>query len=157
MMAVMWKSAKSELPSPSLIRHSYPAFDHLLALGLLHTFIELQFAYFHIHHNGFPSLMRLPLLLRTLFVFSSLLGIITIALAFFAKRHPLLATSTSAILYITFGVLFWFGVKNIPLTPPHQPEPAVSPLLMCAIIMFVVIFKSINATIKQHESMNGKN
>jgi hypothetical protein len=149
----VWKFDQFGGSSPLLDRRSYPAFNHLLAIGLLHLSIEVPFAVLHISRQGLHIFEHSPILLRTLFIFSTLQGFITIALAFRSKRDPLFAATLNAILYAILAVLFWRMTVEFPGTQPVQPKQNASPLLFCALAMVLVIAKSFRAAIQQHRSM----
>jgi hypothetical protein len=125
----------------------------LLALGSLHLIIEGAFTCHELAHMTSARWMQLPMLLRWLFILSSLLGITTIALAFWAKLYPLMATTISVALYVLFAVLMGMMIQRFNIPDPPHPEGMPSGPQMCLIVLIGVVIKSLHAAIKQHQTM----
>jgi hypothetical protein len=137
---------------PSFTNGRYPAFDHLFTLGLMHLYIDLQASFMFVHRYGLTKLVNLPPFMLTLFLFSSLLGITTIVLAFISRSFPLIATTISAILYTLEFVLLWLLINRFHIPQPSNPRLPISPFVLCAIIIGIVVIKSLRAAIKQNRN-----
>lgn len=136
-----------------LVRPHYPAFTHLLALGSMHLILEGVVTSIELAHMTSARWMHLPMLMKSLFVFSSLLGITTVCLAYWAKRYPLTATSISVCLYILLAILFGLMFQRFPIPEPPHPEWIPPGRQMCLIVLMGVIASTLRAAIQQHRAM----